>query len=296
MGDLPPRPSALRLAPGDLLVLSADATPAPLPEPGATARIGCTLPEAITALRPGHRVELDDGAIGGEVIDVDPEAGEATIRITRAAAGGTKLRAEKGINLPDTHLGVTAISAADLDALDAIGHLIDVIGLSFVQRPDDVHALQAALAARALDIGLVLKIETPEAFAELPELLVAAMHNERVGVMIARGDLAVEAGFERTAELQEEILWACEAARLPAIWATQVLESLAKDDHLSRAEVTDAAMATRAECVMLNKGDHIDHAVRTLSDILGRMATHHHKKASLLRRLRSWHPSDDLRL
>ena len=82
--------------------------------------------------------------------------------------------------------------------------------------------------------------------------------------MIARGDLAVEVGFERLAEVQEEILWLCEAAHVPVIWATQVLESVAQTGQPSRAEVTDAAMAERAECVMLNKGPHIGEAVRAL--------------------------------
>lgn len=79
--------------------------------------------------------------------------------------------------------------------------------------------------------------------------------------MIARGDLAVECGYERMAEVQEEILWICEAAHLPVIWATQVLESLAKKSQPSRAEITDAAMGERPECVMLNKGPHIAAAV-----------------------------------
>ena len=83
------------------------------------------------------------------------------------------------------------------------------------------------------------------------------MRGERVGVMIARGDLAVECGYERLAEVQEEMLWFCEAAHIPVIWATQVLESLAKKGMPSRAEITDAAMGERAECVMLNKGPHI---------------------------------------
>ena len=71
-------------------------------------------------------------------------------------------------------------------------------------------------------------------------------------VMIARGDLAVEVGFTRLAELQEELLWLCEAAHVPVVWATQVLQSLAKTGFPTRAEVTDAAHAVRAECVMLN--------------------------------------------
>jgi pyruvate kinase len=103
--------------------------------------------------------------------------------------------------------------------------------------------------------------------------------------MIARGDLAVECGFERLAEVQEEILWMCEAAHVPVIWATQVLESLAKEGFPSRAEITDAAMSERAECVMLNKGPHIREAVAVLDDILQRMETHVTKKRSMLREL-----------
>jgi len=106
------------------------------------------------------------------------------------------------------------------------------------------------------------------------------------GVMIARGDLAVECGFERLAEVQEEILWVCESAHVPVIWATQVLEGLTRRGHASRAEITDAAMSGAAECVMLNKGPHITQAVRTLDNILQRFQGHHAKKRSLLRKLK----------
>ena len=135
-------------------------------------------------------------------------------------------------------------------------------------------------------MGVVLKIETRRGFENLPELLLAAMRFDRAGVMIARGDLAVECGFERLAEVQEEILWICEAAHFPVIWATQVLENLAKEGMPSRAEITDAAMSNRAECVMLNKGPHILHAVQVLDDILRRMEAHQDKKQSMLRQLR----------
>ena len=87
------------------------------------------------------------------------------------------------------------------------------------------------------------------------------------------------------AEVQEEILWVCEAAHIPVIWATQVLENLAKNGLPSRAEITDAAMGERAECVMLNKGPHVVDAVRFLAGVLGRMREHTTKKRSLLRRL-----------
>jgi len=106
-----------------------------------------------------------------------------------------------------------------------------------------------------------------------------------MGVMIARGDLAVELGSVRMAEIQEEILWICEAARVPVIWATQVLETLAKDGLIDRPEITDAAMSVRAECVMMNKGPFITDAVVILNDILTRMDAHQYKKVSRLRRL-----------
>ena len=140
--------------------------------------------------------------------------------------------------------------------------------------------------SRASGWGLSWKIETRQAFERLPNLILAAMRAPRAGVMIARGDLAVECGYQRTAEVQEEILWICEAAHMPVIWATQVLESLAKKGQASRAEITDAAMGERAECVMLNKGPYIVEAVKVLDDILHRMQGHQAKKRSMLRSLR----------
>ena len=135
----------------------------------------------------------------------------------------------------------------------------------------------------------MLKIETRRAFERLPQLLLTAMRRRGVGVMIARGDLAVEVGYQRLAEVQEETLWLCEAAHLPVIWATQVLEQMSKSGLPSRAEISDAAMGERAECVMLNKGPHIDDAVVVLDDILTRMADHHYKKTALLSQLHSWY-------
>ena len=136
---------------------------------------------------------------------------------------------------------------------------------------------------------MILKVETGRAFERLPRLLLALLRSPVAGVMVARGDLGVELGFERLAEVQEEILWLCEAAHLPVVWATQVLENLAKKGLPSRAEVTDAAMGGRAECVMLNKGPHVVEAVRFLCGVLARMQGHVAKKSSLLRELRVSH-------
>ncbi|HEX5871322.1 MAG TPA: pyruvate kinase, partial [Longimicrobium sp.] len=159
-------------------------------------------------------------------------------------------------------------------------------GYSFARTAADVRRLRAELErAGAPEMGVILKIETPSAFLELPTMLMEALRCRAAGVMIARGDLAVEVGFERLAEVQEEILWMCEAAHVPVVWATQVLEQLTREGSPSRAEVSDAALGERAECVMLNKGPYLADAVRTLDDILSRMHRHQEKKRPLLAHL-----------
>ncbi|NVO32453.1 pyruvate kinase [Hymenobacter lapidiphilus] len=256
------------------------------------AVIGCTLPEVFDSVQPGERIWFDDGKIGGVVERVDEQA--VQVRIVQARPEGDKLRNDKGINLPDSQLSIPALTETDLQHLVFIAQHADAVQLSFVNSPADITLLRQHLH-RLTDrvLPIVLKIETRRAFEQLPDLLLRAMQAESCGVMIARGDLAVECGFERLAEVQEEILWLCEAAHVPAIWATQVLESLASGGMPARAEITDAAMGSRAECVMLNKGPRIVTAVQTLTGILGRMEAHQSKKNTLLRSLhvaRLWSP------
>jgi pyruvate kinase len=200
---------------------------------------------------------------------------------------GAKLRGGKGINLPDSRITSPALTEADIADLSFVARHADLVGLSFLRTHADVHDLQMQLRRLGAErLGIVLKIETATAFEHLPDLLLTAMRSDKIGVMIARGDLAVECGYERLAEVQEEILWFCEAAHVPVIWATQVLESLAKRGIPSRAEITDAAMGERADCVMLNKGPHLVDAVRVLDNILQRMEAHQSKKSPRLRQLR----------
>ena len=285
VGELPELPGRLRLHEGEILVLTRDPAPGAPAADGQPARIACSLPEVFATVRPGEAVWLDDGRIGGVVRAV--AADHLTVEITRTPPGGAWLGADKGINLPDSDLRLPALTPADLDALTFVTEHADLVGYSFVNSAEDVEALHRVLAARGRpDLGIVLKIETRRAFDRLPEILLAAMRAPTVGVMIARGDLAVECGFERLAEVQEEILWVCEAAHVPVIWATQVLEGLAKEGRPSRAEITDAAMGERAECVMLNKGPHVREAVQVLDGILRRMAAHQFKKRARLRPLR----------
>jgi pyruvate kinase len=144
-------------------------------------------------------------------------------------------------------------------------------------------------------LPIVLKIETGLAVKNLPRLIVQGAGDRPLGVMIARGDLAVEIGFPRLSEIQEEILWGCEAAHMPVIWATEVFASLVADGRPSRAETTDAAMAQRAECVVLNRGPHLAEAVAVMADVLRRMDRHMAKKTARLSALSSW-PAEGLAL
>jgi len=297
VGALPGKRGVLHLQTGDLLeVTRNDATgrPAVLNSAGRQMRaavIGCTLPQALDDVRPGEAIMFDDGKIVGQIEQLTPD--HALVRITRTAPDGGKLRADMGINLPDSALSLDAITGLDDEALSFAARYADVIELSFANTVHDVTQLQDALERLGQRRpGIVLKIETRRGFENLPEMLLAAMRWPSCGVMIARGDLAVECGFERLAEVQEEILWISEAAHVPVIWATQVLENLAKFGMPSRAEITDAAMGHRAECVMLNKGPHIVDAVRLLDDILRRMEAHQAKKRAMLRELHlaRWRP------
>jgi pyruvate kinase len=247
--------------------------------------LGCTLPSIIDDLLPGERVFYDDGKFSGVVRRVD--AGGALIEVTGTRKERVKVRAQKALNFPDSKLNLPPLTQKDLTDLAFVARRSDMVGLSFVRKPEDVEALQAELARLgAVDLGLVLKIETAAAFQALPHLLLTAMRSPRVGIMVARGDMAMELGFERLAEAQEEVLWLSEAAFIPVIWATQVLDGLSKTGVPSRAEVTDAAMGGRAECVMLNQGEHQLVALDFLRDVLERMQKHHEKKRSMLRKLR----------
>ncbi len=276
-----------RLHQGDQLQLTCDIPTSPAKN---TFQANCTIPEILQQLEIGTRVWIDDGKIGAKVESLFSEG--VMLRITHARPKGEKLKSDKGINFPDSLLNLCPLTSKDLQDLDFVATHADMIGYSFVQQATDIELLQLELKARLGATwhtpAIIAKIETPEAVKNLPELIVRAAGKQPFGVMIARGDLAVEIGYQRLAEMQEEILWLCEAAHVPVIWATQVLENLVKKGIPSRAEITDAAMAERAECVMLNKGAYITEAVTILDDVLTRMQAHQSKKTPQLRALHSW--------
>jgi pyruvate kinase len=281
-------PDKQRVYIGDRILLTRTA---PTPHREYLIQVHSLLPEALDQVKVGHRVWFDDGKLGTEVEALAPEG--LVLRVMQAEADGFKLRGEKGLNFPDSDLTLNPLTDEDLEALDFIAAHADLIGYSFVQTGEDVAILQRELAKRtppenARQIGIVAKIETQRAVRNLPDILIQAAGAQPFALMIARGDLAVEIGFERLAEMQEELLWVCEAAHVPVIWATQVLENAVKKGRPSRAEMTDAAMSARADCVMLNKGDYIADALTLLDDVLRRMEGHQIKKRAQLRALRSW--------
>lgn len=241
--------------------------------------VTCTLPAALNDVAVGHSVWFDDGKMSARV--EEREAGNwLRLRVTHAKEKGQKLRPEKGINFPDTTLNLPALTDKDRADLPFAVRHADMLGYSFVQTREDVAQLLVALEAAqaSAELGIVLKVETQAAVQHLPELIVMAAGSRPCGVMIARGDLAVELGFAQMMELQEELLWICEAAHVPVIWATQVLETLVKKGTPTRGEYTDAAGGIRADCVMLNKGAYILEAVREIAELRGRMRQHLHRK------------------
>ncbi len=248
-----------------------------------------TFPEILESLKPGQSVWINDGKIGSRVVSAAD--GRVELEVFSARTKGERLRPEKGVNFPDTDLLLAPLTPKDHVDLDFIATIADVVGFSFVQRPKYLRLLRDELSkrkTRTKPLPIVMKIETPLAVRNLPKLIIQGIATGPVAVMIARGDLAVEIGFARMSEIQEEIMWLCEAAHVPVIWATQVLDSLVSDGLPSRAEATDAAMAQRAECVMLNKGPFLPEGIRFLADILLRMDRHHAKKTARLGPLHSW--------
>jgi len=250
------------------------------------AEIGVLLDEIIDAISVGDVVMFDDGMIKAKAIaKTDTDAELVLIDCYKH-----KLSSHKGINLPNSSYNMPALTKDDINNLEFVCQYADVVGYSFVRTKEDVSALFKYLKQyNTNNLGVVFKIETKDAFENLPDILLEGMKHHSIGVMIARGDLAVEIGFERISEVQNQILWICEAAHIPVIWATQVLENLAKTGLPTRAEISDAISGAHAECVMLNKGPFINNAIRTLENILIRMESHGFKQKNALRPLNIAH-------
>lgn len=251
-------------------------------------QIGINHPELLDIVNIGDPILIDDGSIAGEVIQRNDHG--LIVKVQRVSKmDGIRLKTEKGINFPQTDIKLPIMTTKDMDDLEGIIHLADIIGISFAKTADDIQIAIKKIQEinpHQEHIPIVAKIETLKAVNNLSEIILSLPEDQPFGVMIARGDLAVEAGFIRLGEIQQEILWICEAANIPVIWATQILENLAKTGTPTRSEITDITDgAARADCVMLNKGPYINEALIFLRELLEISTATTYKKTPLLRAL-----------
>ncbi|HII65425.1 TPA: pyruvate kinase [Candidatus Woesearchaeota archaeon] len=226
--------------------------------------------QLIHSVKKGDTILVDDGLIALEVLKI------GQYHVTCKVLNRGKIGKRKSVNLPGIKTTLPAVTKRDKECITRLAPLgIDFIAQSFVSRREDITEMRSFLRSIACDALIIAKIENQDGIDNIDAIV-----SEADGIMVARGDLAVEIGFERLAEVQEEILWLCEAAHIPVIWAPQVLESMAKNGIPSRAEVSDAALAIRAECVMLNKGPYLFNALDILDSVVSRMQHHQLKKTA----------------
>ncbi|WP_185154248.1 pyruvate kinase [Fulvivirga sp. M361] len=247
--------------------------------------ITCSSPVVFDSVKVGEHILFDDGKIMAEITETKSDHFVAKTLV--AGIDGKKLKKNKGINLPDSNLDLTGLTKKDKEDLKFVVTHADIVNVSFVNTAQDIKQLIEELKKHHTkeDFGVVLKIETKKAFTNLIDILLHGMRWGPVGVMIARGDLAVETGWANMARLQTEIVNICGAAHVPVIWATQVLESLAKKGTPARSEITDAAASLKAECVMLNKGPHIVETIILLDAMLSNMEAYQSKSSAMSPRL-----------
>lgn len=245
---------AVMLDRGATFVLDSD------PTPGTAERVFVPHPEVLGSLEPGHSLLLDDGKIRLTVLEAS-----SSRAVTRVEVGG-RLTARKGLNLPDTTIAFPALTEKDHRDLEAALHAgVDWIAMSFIQRAEDLAAARKITRGR---VGLLAKIEKPQAVKNLADILDAAD-----ALMVARGDLGVEMPLEKVPGIQKQITREARRAGKPVVVATQMLESMISSPVPTRAEVSDVATAIfeGADAVMLSaesaSGQYPVEAVTTMNRI-----------------------------
>ena len=230
-------------------------------EPGNEKRVFLPHPEILQSVQPGHRLLIDDGKLQLRAEKCDGRSIECTV------IAGTGISDRKGVSLPDTLLGVGALTEKDRADLDAVLETGDAdwVALSFVQRPDDLAEVRKIARGQ---VGLMSKIEKPQAIERIEEIIEMSD-----ALMVARGDLGVEMPLETVPGLQKKLIRLCRAAGKPVVVATQMRESMITSPVPTRAEVSDVATAVfeGADAVMLSAesaaGDYPVEAVSTMASI-----------------------------
>jgi pyruvate kinase len=245
---------AVTLMKGETFTLDAD------PAPGDAHRVQLPHPEIFASIEPGHTLLLDDGKVRLTATEV------ADSRIlTRVEVGG-RLSDRKGVSLPDTVIPFSALADKDRSDLEAaLDAGIDWVGLSFIQRPEDIAEAKKITRGRA---AVMAKIEKPQAVARLDEIM-----DVTDALMVARGDLGVEMPLEKVPGVQKQMTRTARRAGKPVVVATQMLESMIASPVPTRAEVSDVATAIfeGADAVMLSaesaSGQYPVEAVATMNRI-----------------------------
>jgi len=250
---------AVDLTVGMTVVLTTETT-------AAAGEIPVAYPHLTADVRPGHRVFLQDGELSLIVQQVTGQ------RVRCDVECGGRLREHTGLNLPDVTLSIPPLTDDDLRYLDwGLTHGVDFIGLSFVERAEDINRVRALAAARGAYPALIAKIERRRALDRIDEIVAAAD-----GVMVARGDLAVETSFQEVPIVQKTLIALCNRLGKPVITATQMLESMIVHSRPTRAEAADVANAVfdGTDALMLSAetavGAHPVEAVAAMAAIAGR--------------------------
>lgn len=234
---------------------------------GRTDQLTCTYERLIDELRPGDRVLLADGSVSLRVVEQDSHDRRVVCEVVQPGL----VRSRQGVNLPGATLTVPSMTNKDFADLNwALDHGVDYVGLSFVRNADDIRLLKNMIAAHPTKTPpwIVAKIEKPEAINDLERIVI-----ETDAVMVARGDLGVEADIFRVPALQKQIIRMCNEHRTPVITATQMLDSMQKNEIPTRAEASDVfnAVLDGTDAVMLSgetaAGDYPVEAVAMMSRI-----------------------------
>ncbi|WP_438751878.1 pyruvate kinase [Pararhizobium sp. O133] len=237
---------------------------------GDAKRVYLPHPEILESVKPGHRLLIDDGKLHLRAEKCDGKS------IVCSVVSGTKISDRKGVSLPDTLLGVGALTEKDRSDLDAVLETEDVdwVALSFIQRPEDLSEVRKISRGR---VGLMSKIEKPQAIERIDEIIELSD-----ALMVARGDLGVEMPLEAVPGLQKQLIRAARRAGKPVVVATQMLESMISAPVPTRAEVSDVATAVfeGADAIMLSaesaSGDYPVEAVATMASIASKIETDPH--------------------
>ena len=211
------------------------------PEPGDGTRVCLPHKEIFEAIKPGEILLVNDGYIALRVDKCSKNSAETTVVV------GGYISSHKGVNLPNTKLKISAITPKDKEDLKfALKTGVDWVGLSFVQKAEDVKELKKLIDGKA---RVIAKLEKPSAIEDLENII-----KEADAIMVARGDLGVECPIQTVPVLQKRIVKLCRLYAKPVIVATQMLESMINNPTPTRAEVSDVATAVYdgADTVMLS--------------------------------------------